>query len=293
MIRSMTGYGREELNVEGVKGTLEIRSVNHRFFDFSPKIPRSLLFMEDKLKKITGDVVKRGRIDCFLNLEGEGLTSLGLQVNEDLIRQYKEQLHILKGKYELTGEISIDMVAKLDHAFSITETPKLSSGLTSAVEKAAQRALEQLLSMRESEGEQLKVDLLQRLQSLESIVNLIEAKRDSVINEYKEKIVQRIENYTKEALTEDQQRVYQEVALLAEKGDISEEVTRLYSHITQFHTLLKQGGVVGRTLDFIVQEFHREINTIGSKSNDPELSNQVVKMKSEIEKIKEQVQNIE
>ncbi|GGF11492.1 hypothetical protein GCM10010954_07630 [Halobacillus andaensis] len=293
MIRSMTGYGRQSLQWEKVKGTVEIRSVNHRFFDFSPKVPRSILFMEDALKKKVGESIKRGHIDLFLTLEGEGLTTHQLQVDEDLVRQYKEQLQILKNKYELTGEITIDMVTKLDHVFTISETTEYDQSLTSSIEKSVDDALADLVTMRESEGGKLKADLLIRLCSLKEIVSEIELRREVVIREYKEKIRKRIEEYTKSAFTEDDHRVRQEVALLAEKGDITEEVTRIYSHIDQFQKTLQEGGVVGRTLDFIVQEFHREINTIGSKSNDSKLSNQVVKMKSEIEKMKEQIQNIE
>ncbi|WP_101843828.1 YicC/YloC family endoribonuclease [Halobacillus sp. Marseille-P3879] len=293
MIRSMTGYGRQSIQWNNIKGTIEIRSVNHRFFDFSPKIPRSLLFMEEKLKKITASKITRGHVDIFINLEGEGLTTAQLQVDEDLVRQYKEQLHILKSKYELTGEITIDMVAKLDNVFTISESDNFNHELTAMFEKAVLEALDNLMDMREREGTELKEDLVNRLKTLSGIVQRVEARREHVVKEYKEKIKQRIEDYTQEPITGDDQKVLQEVALLAEKGDITEEVTRIYSHIEQFYMALHKGGVTGRTLDFIVQEFHREINTIGSKSNDSELSNQVVKMKSEIEKIKEQVQNIE
>ncbi|WP_431799450.1 YicC/YloC family endoribonuclease [Halobacillus andaensis] len=293
MIRSMTGYGRQSIQWNNIKGTIEIRSVNHRFFDFSPKIPRSLLFMEEKLKKITASKITRGHVDIFINLEGKGLTTAQLQVDEDLVRQYKEQLHILKSKYELTGEITIDMVAKLDNVFTISESDNFNHELTAMLEKAVLEALDNLMDMREREGTELKEDLANRLKTLSCIVQRVEARREHVVKEYKEKIKQRIEDYTQEPIMGDDQKVLQEVALLAEKGDITEEVTRIYSHIEQFHMALHKGGVTGRTLDFIVQEFHREINTIGSKSNDSELSNQVVKMKSEIEKIKEQVQNIE
>ncbi|MFG6148972.1 YicC/YloC family endoribonuclease [Halobacillus sp. B23F22_1] len=293
MIRSMTGYGRQSLQWEKVKGTVEIRSVNHRFFDFSPKVPRSILFMEDALKKKVAESVKRGHIDLFLTLEGEGLTSHTLQVDEDLVRQYKEQLQILKNKYELTGEITIDMVTKLDHVFTISETTEYDPSLASSIEKAVDDALADLVTMRESEGEKLKNDLIHRLHTLKEVVSEVELRREVVIREYKEKIRKRIEEYTKSALTDDDHKVMQEVALLAEKGDITEEVTRIYSHIDQFQKTLQEGGVIGRTLDFIVQEFHREINTIGSKSNDSKLSNQVVIMKSEVEKMKEQIQNIE
>ncbi|MFC7320388.1 YicC/YloC family endoribonuclease [Halobacillus campisalis] len=293
MIKSMTGYGRKTIAGEQLKVTVEIKSVNHRFLDFSPKVPRSFLYMEDIMKKKVAEYIHRGHIDLFINLEGNNALNKKLRVEDDLLGQYIDALHSLKTKHELTGDISIDMVTKLEDIFSVVESDDPSPEIESAVLTALEEALETLVCMRSAEGEKLDSDLRKRLESLSVLIDEAESRRIQVIDEHKEKIISRIQETMKDQFEYDDQRLLQEVALLAEKGDITEEIVRFRSHLKQFQSTIESHGAVGRTLDFIVQEFHREINTIGSKSNDPFLSNNVVKLKSEIEKMKEQIQNIE
>lgn len=289
----MTGYGRQSVEVDQLKWTVEIRSLNHRFLDFSPKIPRSFLFMEDTIKGKVSQHIKRGHVDLFIHVESGDIHNQQLHVDYDLVSQYIEKLQSLKDKHKLTGDITIDMVTKLENVFSVSEKNEQESQLESSILLAIEDALSSLVFMREKEGERLADDLRYRLVSLKNIIEGMESRREHVVAEYRHKILTRIQSYIDDQIQVEDHRVLQEVALLAEKGDITEEITRLQSHIDQFQMTLKKDGPIGRTLDFIVQEFHREINTIGSKSNDQLLSNDVVKMKSEIEKMKEQIQNIE
>ncbi|WP_173916534.1 YicC/YloC family endoribonuclease [Halobacillus sp. Marseille-Q1614] len=293
MVKSMTGYGRYTTQIDQSKWTVEIKSVNHRFLDFSPKIPRSLLFMEDALKKTLMKYMKRGRVDLFIYQENESPQEKKLQVDHHLVKQYIGQLEELKEEHQLTGDITIDMVTRLENVFTVTETSQVDSELEEKLLDAVDRAAEELASMRKTEGRHLKNDVLNRLTRVKTMVDKIDAAKEELITLHREKILTRLKDHLKDYVQEEDSRLIQEAAILAEKGNITEEVIRLYSHIEQFKAGLSKEDSIGRHLDFIVQEFHREINTIGSKSNDAVLSNHVVQLKSEVEKIKEQVQNIE
>ncbi|UOQ43108.1 YicC family protein [Halobacillus salinarum] len=293
MVKSMTGYGRKSLEVEGMQLHVEIRSVNHRFLDISTKLPRNLLFLEEKLKRLIRYHLSRGRVDLYVTLEGQGLVKRTLHVDWNIADQYIERLVDMKKRYELTGEITVDMVTRLEHVFSVQEKEEDSSILHSNLLQAVQESLDRLSTMRSEEGRSLEADLTSRCQKISAVLQKLEDRRPSVVEEYKERIRQRIEAYTKEEVLAEQSRVLQEVALLAEKGDVTEELTRLKSHLDQFSKTLQKQESIGRRLDFIVQEMHREVNTIGSKSNDNLVTEWVVELKSEIEKLKEQVQNVE
>ncbi len=289
----MTGYGRDTVETAGMRLTIELRSVNHRFLDISPKIPRNFLFLEEALKRHLKQKLSRGRVDLFLTAEGEGLLNKRLEADDELLHQYITKLMNVKEQYKLTGDISIDTVAGLEGIFTVRETDQPIHQIKVELLNALDAACTDLVEMRNQEGERLAQDLLNRLQSVKDTVSAIEERRPVVVEEYKAKVLARVETFINEEIAVEESRLLQEVALLAEKGDITEEVTRLYSHIDQFHYTLEKQVPIGRTLDFIVQEMHREINTIGSKSNDSQLSNSVVMLKSEVEKMKEQVQNIE
>lgn len=289
----MTGYGKESISVGETRLNIEIRSVNHRFLDISTKVPRSLFFLEDRLKGEVREKLSRGRIDIFVTIEGRGLFEKEVDVDWTIMDQYIKKLEEIKGRYNLTGDISIDMVSKLEGAFSVLEVEEESDDLSEALLSALTKSLERLLTMRINEGSRLKLDLQERIMNIQTILEKLEARRPQVVEEYKEKIRLRIEEYTKESIQPEDTRILQEVGILAEKGDVTEEVTRLHSHISQFSQTLSNEEPIGRRLDFIVQEMHREVNTIGSKSNNSDVTNWVVDLKSEIEKIKEQVQNVE
>ncbi|WP_082234229.1 YicC/YloC family endoribonuclease [Halobacillus massiliensis] len=292
MVKSMTGYGRYTIQINESNWTVEIKSINHRFFDFSPKIPRTLLFMEDSFKKTLMKYIKRGRIELFIYQEDDTPQEKLLQVDHQLVHQYIKEVKDLKEKHQLTGDITIDMVTRLEDVFTIRETSRL-SGMEKKLLEAVSLAAEELAAMRVTEGRRLQDDVESRLTRVEAMVANIDSVKDKLQNQQREKILGRLKDHLQGHLQDDDSRLIQEAAVLAEKGDITEEVIRLYSHIEQFKAGLRKEDSIGRHLDFIVQEFHREINTIGSKSNDAALSNDVIQLKSEMEKIKEQVQNIE
>ncbi|MBX0356506.1 YicC/YloC family endoribonuclease [Halobacillus sp. Nhm2S1] len=293
MIKSMTGYGKSTVEVNETKIHVEIRSVNHRFLDMTFKMPTALLFLEDRLKQVVKSRLARGRIDIFVSLEGEDLVEKKIDVNWEMVDQYITRLKDIQRRYELTGDISIDMVSKLDHVFSEKEMENDSDEWKVALLETMDDAVRQLVEMRTKEGHKLHDDLEKRIAKVRSWLNSLDERRPMLIEEYKERIRTRVEEYTKEQIRPDETKILQEVALLAEKGDVTEELTRLQSHFTQFESTLFLDEPVGRRLDFIVQEMHREVNTIGSKSNDGKMTEMVVNLKSEIEKMKEQVQNVE
>ncbi len=245
------------------------------------------------MKRHLKQKLSRGRVDLFLTAEGEGLLNKQLEADDELLHQYITKLTNVKDQYKLTGAISIDTVAGLEGIFTVRESDQPNDQIKAELLNMLDAACTDLVDMRNQEGERLVQDLLNRLQSVKDTVAAIEERRPVVVGEYKAKVIARVEAFINEEIAVEDSRVLQEVALLAEKGDITEEITRLYSHIDQFHHTLENQEPIGRTLDFIVQEMHREINTIGSKSNDSQLSNSVVMLKSEVEKMKEQVQNIE
>lgn len=293
MIKSMTGYGKKTIEVGETKVHVEVRSVNHRFLDITTKIPRTLLFLEDRLKRAVKEKLSRGKVDVFVTIEGLGLFEKKIEIEWSIIDQYVQGLKQIQGRYDLTGDLSIDMVSKLENVFSEKEVEENSDVLKSALLQALEDAILQLVHMRLHEGRELFQDLQVRVEHARQYIRYIDERRPVVIEEYKERIKSRVEEYTKDYITPDETRILQEVALLAEKGDVTEELTRLESHLVQFESTLGREEPVGRRLDFIVQEMHREVNTIGSKSNDAQVMETVVNLKSEIEKMKEQVQNVE
>ncbi|QTM99363.1 YicC family protein [Sediminibacillus dalangtanensis] len=292
MVWSMTGYGREVCTKDRTGITVEIRSVNHRFLDISPKIPQTMLFLEEEIKKVVKDYFSRGRVEVHIHLDGDALIKRNLTVDWELMDQYIDHLRKIKEKYHLSGDIPLEMAASHSDLFRIEEDGKEQGGLSEAVIETVERACRLVYKMRYKEGVQLAEDMLSRIENIKKLAKWLGEHRDIVIMEYRDRIINRIQGYLDEEVR-DNARIIQEAALIAEKGDITEEVTRLLSHVDQFrHTILQQEAV-GRKLDFILQEMLRETNTIGSKSNDVQISERIVDLKSEIEKVKEQTQNIE
>ncbi len=289
----MTGYGRSIKRLDDTTITVEIRTVNHRFLDMSTKMPRSLLYLEDAMKKIIQKDFQRGRVDVYVTLEGSGLTTRTLNVDWDLMDQFITQLKTAQERYQLQGEVSIQSLTEMDDLFTIQEQEEHEDQMKTAILDAVRESAEQVRDMRLHEGRALREDMENRLSVIERTVEDLESRRGIVIEETRERIKSRIAEYTQEELRDQDSRILHEVGLLAEKGDIAEEITRMFSHINQFRQTLHDHGAIGRKLDFIVQEMNRESNTVGSKSTDAKISEWVVLLKSEIEKIKEQVQNVE
>lgn len=293
MIKSMTGYGRDVFSLGETAITIEIRSVNHRFLDFSAKVPRSLLFLEDQIKRVIQSYFHRGRLEVFINMEGKGLAEKQLQTDWDLMDQYIKEIKRAKSRYDLSGEIPVTIMSEFTDLFSIQERENQPDNLKDLITAGTKYACESVLSMREEEGSFLLHDLNNRIEHIRETVLQLKTRRESVIREYRERIQSRIDNYVGDNAMIDEARMHQEIALLAEKGDVTEEITRLLSHIDHFSDTMELQEAIGRKLDFIIQEMHREANTIGSKSTDAKISEWVVMLKSDIEKMKEQIQNIE
>ncbi|MYL37797.1 YicC/YloC family endoribonuclease [Halobacillus litoralis] len=292
MADSMTGYGREISEQEGTRVVVEVRSVNHRFLDVHTHLPSSLLFMEDSIRKRVKEAVQRGRVDVYITMDSGGFHT-NVEVDWSAAEQYIQAMEGLKSRFHLTGDITIDMVSKLENVFVTKETEDVPGSFQEELQASVKQALNQLTDMRKREGRQLTKDLHSRITAVGHWLKMMDQRRPDVINEYKARIRARIEEYAAQTLTQDEPRILQEVSLMAEKGDVTEEFTRMHSHLQQFEEALTQPGSVGRRLDFILQEMHREVNTMGSKSNDALLMEYVLNMKSELEKMKEQVQNVE
>ncbi|HLR80262.1 MAG TPA: YicC/YloC family endoribonuclease [Bacillota bacterium] len=293
MVRSMTGYGHDTLRMEQAIITVEIRTVNHRFFDFHVKAPHTLLFLEDKIKRLVQSYIERGRVDVYINIEGSSFTQKSLQADWDLIDQYVHLLKNVQERYDLNKVLSQTIIPEIPDLITVEEYEETPHELTDQIMQSIERACQQVIMMRQEEGRFLMADIKKRMKSIRNMLLLVEGRRKYVIQEYRERIEERLVDYLGDSASVDWTRMHQEIALLAEKGDITEETTRLHSHINHFVETIDEGGVIGRKLDFIVQEMQRETNTIGSKSIDCKIGEWTVQLKSDMEKIKEQVQNIE
>ena len=292
MIRSMTGYGRFEVIEQDTVYSVEVKSVNHRFFEFSVRTPRGYAFLEDKLKNFFSKRVARGKIEVYVGVEGGARTAGVIRVNSDYADSYVAALKEIKKRYGIKGKLTLKDITSNNEVF-VTERPKTNDDeVWQAVEKAAEGAVEAFVAMREVEGKRLADDVIGRCNNILQMVATIESRSPETINLYRE----RLEKKMREVLEDtniDEQRILTETAIFADKIAVDEETVRLKSHISQLTELLSGDEAVGRKLDFVVQEMNREANTIGSKASDIEIARIVVDIKAEIEKIREQIQNIE
>ncbi|MFS0861429.1 YicC/YloC family endoribonuclease [Fredinandcohnia sp. 179-A 10B2 NHS] len=292
MIVSMTGFGRAKKGIGNVTVQAELKSVNHRFCEINIRMPRQLFILEDKMKKAIMKHVQRGRVEVFITIEGEGLVQKSLTIDWALLDSLVTSMNQVKETYQLSSkEISPHELLSYDHILSVEEKEIENKDLELLVLEVIQTAAIELKKMRVREGEKLLEDITNFLNQIEMNVHSVIEYAPQVTSQYRNRILKRVKEYVGNEF--DDNRLLTEVAVFAEKADISEELTRLQSHISQFRETVVTSGPVGRKLDFIVQEMNREINTIGSKANDSMLAKHVVEMKSLLEKIKEQVQNIE
>lgn len=289
----MTGYGKDVVQLNEQTVTVEMRSVNHRFLDITLKMPGQLMFMEEAIKKIVKQFFHRGKIEIYIRMSGQGGINKNLQVDWRLLDQYMEKIHLMKDNYKLDGEVSLPELLSLPDLFEVQEEDEPDQTLKEKLIKAIENACSEMLEMRKTEGAFLKEDITGRLVKINELTEKLETVHPEVTEEYKERIMQRIQEHLDGLSGLDEARLHQEIAILAEKGNITEEIVRLKSHIEHMEKTLEEPESIGRKLDFICQEMHREANTIGAKSSDKKLSEYDVLLKSEIEKIKEQVQNIE
>lgn len=292
-MNSMTGYGKGSYRDDRMEIAVELKTINHRYKDFFIRMPRTLNFAEDALRKEIGKTVQRGRIEVHIKIQYFGLENKEIRLDLELAKAYMESLKELKTQLpEVTGEYGLSLVARFPEVIYTEEKEGDEGQLWNKLSQALQEALKGLAETRQSEGALLAEDFLHRLEAIEKITAGIQEMEPVIAQENAVKLRSRIEEYTKE-LALDEKRLVEEVAYLADKASIAEEITRLKSHCTRFRKIMKEKDSVGRKLDFLIQEMHREINTIGSKSNHLDLSNLVVDVKSEIEKMREQIQNIE
>ncbi len=292
MIRSMTGYGRCETVVDGRAVTVELKSVNHRYFEFSCRTTRGYSFLEEKMKSYLQGKISRGKVDAYISVEALESAEAQVLVNHPLASGYVHALRELAERYDLQDDISVSTVARYSDIFSVHKSPEDEDAVWASVQKAADEALEQFLKMREAEGQRLKADVLSRADTIMGLVGQIEARSPQTVAEYRERLQQKMEELLGDT-TVDEQRLLMETAIFADKVAVAEETVRLRSHFKQMQEMLDSGEPIGRKLDFLVQEMNREANTIGSKAVDSQIAYMVVDIKAEIEKIREQIQNIE
>ncbi|WP_077533791.1 YicC/YloC family endoribonuclease [Massiliimalia massiliensis] len=292
MIRSMTGYGRCQQIRNGRDISVEIRSVNHRFFEFSARIPRVYGYLEEKMKSFVQSKVSRGKVDVnvtVFTIEGK---ESEVEINKSLAQGYIEALRELKDEFGLLDDLSLSSISRFGDIFSVRKAAEDEEAVWADVQVVAQEAVDHFIAMRETEGKRLKADVLEKLHHIEEIVSQIEARSPQTVANYRERLTAKMQEVLQDKNV-DEQRLLLEAAIYSEKIAVDEETVRLKSHLKQFYQLLETDQAVGRKLDFLVQELNRETNTIGSKAQDIEITGMVVEIKSEIEKIREQIQNIE
>lgn len=294
MVRSMTGFGQSGRSINGYRIRIDLKSVNHRYCEIVVRMPREWLSCEDRLKKQIQLVVKRGRVDAFITVEREAIASDTVTIDWPLADAYWEAAKQMKQRYDLTDSLTVRELILIPELIKLRDNPsEADQTIGEQMVECLSDALAELMFMRETEGKHLLTDLAERLALLEKLHTEMLALSAAAVSEYQDKLRNRIQDLLRETSAFDEHRFAMEVALMAERSNVDEELTRLRSHCDQCRTLLHADEPVGRKLDFLIQEMNREANTIGSKAGHTELINKVVEMKAELEKIREQVQNIE
>jgi len=292
VLKSMTGYGRAEVEKQGRIWTVELRSVNNRFLDSKIKLPRDYGVLEDSIRKIIGQYHQRGRVDLNLSVSGDFSDLVQVRVDNKLGLTYKKALEKLASDLEVASQVDLQMIATLPDVLTRQQQTENVDDLWSYLEKTVHKALQSCQEMRVQEGGALTHDLTERLHLFTAVLDEIEQQIPELVLQRKKVLQERLEKLLG-GVDLDPMRLAQEVAILADKSDVTEEMVRLKSHISQFQGLLQVSEPVGRKLDFLIQEFLREVNTIASKINDATIAHKTVVLKSELEKMREQVQNIE
>ena len=292
MIKSMTGYGRGEETVEGSTITVELRSVNNRYLDCSVKIPRIYIFAEEAIKSRVQGMISRGKVDVFVTLTNDGAQKVQVSVNKPVAEGYYTALRALAEEYHLSSDISVSLLSRFPEVLVAEKAEEDVEETAKHICQVLDRALVDFDAMRSREGEKLKADILSRAATIEKLVEEVERRSPESVSDYRRRLEERMREVLENAQIEES-RLVTEAAIFADKVAVDEETVRLRSHIAQLREMLEKGGATGRKLDFLIQEFNREANTIGSKCSDIEIVRHVVDIKAEIEKIREQVQNIE
>ena len=292
MIKSMTGFGRAQDTVDRMNISVEIKSVNHRYFEFSSKVPRTYGFLDEKLKSHIQSFVARGKIDCFVTIEELEDDNCTVSINHSLASGYINALNELSEKYGIENDVTVTSLSKYYDIFSVHKDEADEERVWNAVKVVTDRALSSFIAMREREGEKLKNDILSRCDIILENGGFIEERSPQTVVEYNEKLLERMKTVLEDVHI-DEQRLLTEAAIYADKIAVAEETVRLRSHVEQMREFMNSSAAIGRKADFLIQEFNREANTIGSKAQDVAIAKKVIDIKSEVEKIREQIQNIE
>jgi len=291
LIKSMTGFGRGEFSQGTSTFSVDVRSVNHRYSDISVRMPRAMSVLEEKVREFVGERISRGKVDVYVNYSTFGQSSQ-VKLDTNLAKAYVDSLNTLKEMFAIRDDISLSLLTRFPDIMALETVEQDMEELWLILKEALEIAFKALVEMRQREGERLKNDLLEKLVTVKGFVEDIKGKTYSIVDEYKNKLYDRIKELTKD-IPFDENRLLTEVAIFADKSSIDEEIVRLESHMDELRKALNFNGSVGKKLDFIIQEMNREVNTIGSKITDLGILNNVISIKTEIEKIREQVQNIE
>ena len=292
MVKSMTGYGRAVETVNGREFTVELRSVNNRYLDCTVKLPRALSFAEDAVKQAVKGAISRGKVDVFISVRSEGAEDVKITLNTAMVEGYLGAMHQMAKDYGIREDISVSLLSRMPDVFTVDKPEADEEQLLADLLSVVNQTLERFDAMRSAEGRALENDLRSRGQTILSLVEQVEAGSGQTVADYRT----RLENKLKEVLANtaiDESRILTEAAIFADKVAVDEETVRLRSHLDQMNNMLTAGGAIGRKLDFLLQEMNRESNTIGSKCSDVRLARIVVDIKAELEKIREQTQNIE
>lgn len=292
MVKSMTGFGREHVVANGREIIVEIRSVNHRYYEFTARTPRSYGYLDDKLKTFLKNGISRGKVEASVTIYNQEGTDAEIELNESVANGYLQALRGSAEKLGLEDDLTLSSIMRLPDVFTVVKKTNDEEVIWNEVKAVAQTALDRFVEMRTVEGRKMYDDVSSRLDFIEETVGKIEAQSPNVSKSYSDRLYAKIKEVLEDKNV-DEQRVLTEVAIFSEKVAIDEETVRLRSHIAQFRDLIMSDEPVGRKLDFLVQELNREVNTIGSKAQDLSITKMVVDLKSEIEKIREQIQNIE
>lgn len=292
MVKSMTGFGRAVKEIDGYVITVELKSVNHRYFEFSSRIPRQYGFLDEKLKSYINSRVSRGKVECYVSIEALNTDSADVVVNNTLAGAYVKALKEIANTYELKEDFGASTISRFQDVLVVRKAEEDEDKLWQYVKSVTDEAVDKFIEMRTVEGAKMYDDIYSRGQFILECVSFIEERSPQTVKEYNDKLIERVHELIGDA-TLDEARVIQEVAIYADKVAVAEETVRLRSHIDQLNTFISSDEPVGRKMDFLVQEINRETNTIGSKANDVDIARKVVDIKAEVEKIREQIQNIE
>ena len=292
MVYSMTGYGRGEAVSNGSRFIVEIKSINHRYCDINVRMPRILAVLEEKLRQVIQEKISRGKVDVYISFEEFGELEKKVSVNTELAKAYYRAMTELKHQMNLTDDISVTTFLRIPDVFMPEKNELDEDAVWEVLKWATDMALQELLAMRSREGEKLFADICMKISQIDEKLRVIESRASLVVREYKDKLEQRIKDLLGQN-TLDENRLAMEVALFADRCSVDEELVRMKSHLSQTEKICSVNGPIGRKMDFIIQELNREVNTIGSKSNDLIINQSVVDIKADIEKIREQTQNLE